>query len=569
MKYIVKVDIGSKQKYIFSSNRLKEIIGASEIIKYVTENLGKQVLKRMGENEDYYTGNNKGNIFFQAGGNAMYIFATKDEAKRFNEIFSKFVIKYFDGLELLMIIKEFDIEKKKIIDLCEEIENILTIKKGNRRNQFKRIGYGLSKICESTRKPAGYLYKDSDNKNKFVSKESNDKLSFYNYIYKDAMYYDEEKKIKYTIDIDKSQNEIEKDKIKSFETEFELESNFRFTEKLNSIAGENNEGSYIGITCIDGNGMGKKFNSFNEKYKTVNQEDIFKSNINYINEFRKLTIEVDDSYKRAFNETLKELVRNYENYYKNINYDDKDKIVPIRPIILAGDDITFVSNGKIAIEITRIFTEKITNVKVKFGDNQYNLTTSAGIAIVKKNHPFSRAIKLAGSLEKNSKKKLKSMKSIIEKEGIKGQKDASFIDWEINRGDTLDDISIIRNKNLVAKPCILVARPYIIVPKKEGKSQNVFNINDKDQYEILGKIINYNFGNFYAVLNGINESDAKSNLKSFFRTMNSQEVDADLFYLKYNLKNKIKGDINPYILKQVLYDAIDVMDLYTYVKGEE
>ena len=35
--YIVKIDIGSKQKYIFRSNRLREIIGASKIIKFVGE----------------------------------------------------------------------------------------------------------------------------------------------------------------------------------------------------------------------------------------------------------------------------------------------------------------------------------------------------------------------------------------------------------------------------------------------------------------------------------------------------------------------------------------------------
>ncbi len=49
--FVVKIDIGSKQKYIFSSNRLKQIIGASEIIRYVTEGLAKEVLQSM--NKEY------------------------------------------------------------------------------------------------------------------------------------------------------------------------------------------------------------------------------------------------------------------------------------------------------------------------------------------------------------------------------------------------------------------------------------------------------------------------------------------------------------------------------------
>ena len=52
--YIVKVDIGSKQKYIFRSNVLKEIIGASEVIKFVTEDLGDQILKYMNENQEQF-----------------------------------------------------------------------------------------------------------------------------------------------------------------------------------------------------------------------------------------------------------------------------------------------------------------------------------------------------------------------------------------------------------------------------------------------------------------------------------------------------------------------------------
>ncbi|EPS52112.1 hypothetical protein CFSAN002368_11611 [Clostridium botulinum A1 str. CFSAN002368] len=82
------------------------------------------------------------------------------------------------------------------------------------------------------------------------------------------------------------------------------------------------------------------------------------------------------------------MIDNYNNYYEKIGYGKQKKILPIRPIILAGDDITFISNGKIAIDITRLFTEEITEQKEQFGKNKYNLTTSAGIAIVKRNHPF-------------------------------------------------------------------------------------------------------------------------------------------------------------------------------------
>lgn len=559
MKYIVKVDIGSKQKYIFSSNRLKEIIGASEIIRYVTERLAKEVLECMNKEHKNYQDSNDGNVLFEAGGNSMYIFDNEEEAKKFNKIFSRFVIEYFDGLELIMVIKEFDIKKSNIVGLYEEIEQALTKKKGERKYQFKRLSYGLTRICPNTRKPAGYEYNEKDNngkkKIKYISKESKDKLRFHDFLCGDSEYYDKQNKIKYMI----GSKYINHKEIKEeFKKRYELKNEFNFTNELDIIAGPKNEGSYIGLTCIDGNGMGRKIDSFNNVYKKVSEEKIFASNKEYIKKFRNLTEKIDDDYKKVFNDILETLIDNYNNYYEKIGYKKEEKVLPIRPIILAGDDITFISNGKIAIDITRIFTKKITEQKEDFGENKENLTISAGIAIIKRNHPFSRAVKLAGALEKNSKKKLRTMELACRNQKLEKLEDASFIDWEINRGDTLDDISIIRNKKLVG-------RPYVVLVPENDENKKKIDIHNEE----LKKIINYNFDNFDIAFKQINESGAKSNIKSFFRSMNSNEIDSELFYLKYNLKEKFKGDVNPIILKKVTYDAVDAMDLYTYVKGEK
>ena len=39
MEHLVLMEVGRKQSYIFKSNKLKENIGASMIIQYVTEDL--------------------------------------------------------------------------------------------------------------------------------------------------------------------------------------------------------------------------------------------------------------------------------------------------------------------------------------------------------------------------------------------------------------------------------------------------------------------------------------------------------------------------------------------------
>ena len=46
MVNFVLMEIGKKQSYIFKSNKLKENIGASMIIKFVTEELPKNELSK-------------------------------------------------------------------------------------------------------------------------------------------------------------------------------------------------------------------------------------------------------------------------------------------------------------------------------------------------------------------------------------------------------------------------------------------------------------------------------------------------------------------------------------------
>ncbi|WP_242951623.1 Cas10/Cmr2 second palm domain-containing protein [Clostridium felsineum] len=558
--YVVKIDIGSKQKYIFRSNVLKEIIGASKIIKYVSEELGIDILKNMDLSyEEFNIKNfNKKNIghkLFAAGGNSMYIFSDEDQAIEFNKRFSKYVIEKFDGLELLIVMKKFDLCHEKIINLYDEIENELTKKKGKRQNQFKRIGYGLTELCKSTRKPA-IKVKRYESEEVYISKEANDKLKFYAAVYNDC-------KLDYYIinsDSDK----------KNFIKEHNLKDMSKFPDEIEDISwNKDKKGGYIGVTCIDGNGMGKKIQSFNGSFKYLDRNNYFEENMRYIEEFNKLTKDISNRYINAFEEMVNELKDNYKYYSEKIGGPEKETI-PLRPIILAGDDITFISNGKLSIDITKNFIKKISNEEILFkGDgSKEKLTVGAGVAIVKEKHPFFRAVKIAEELEENSKRKLKKIKEKVEKY------DASIIDWQIERGNIMGELSEIRKEKSIEsnRDEILVGRPYII----DGTNINNIKMENQSTQEDIKKfienIVNYNFDHFENILKMIWYRSGKSNIKGAFRAMNSSEEEFKLFALKYNL-NKIlnvnnKEKSNVYMNKQLIYDAVDVMDLYTYVKGE-
>lgn len=72
--------------------------------------------------------------------------------------------------------------------------------------------------------------------------------------------------------------------------------------------------------------------------------------------------------------------------------DTKQPYFPVRNIILAGDDVCFVTEGRIGVECARIFLEKIWG-KVNSVDNK-NYSACAGVAIVHQKYPFIRHISL-------------------------------------------------------------------------------------------------------------------------------------------------------------------------------
>ncbi|WP_034870158.1 Cas10/Cmr2 second palm domain-containing protein [Clostridium lundense] len=574
--FLIKIDISSKQKYIFQSNVLKEIIGASEIIKFITEDLTKYIFDLMNKDnntpgklkdKNFYEGSSidNGNKLIEAGGNAIYIFNDIDDAKKFNGLFSKFVMKYFDGLELLSIIKKFDIDNDHIKSVLDEMEKELTYKKGKRQNVFKRIGYGITDLCPRTRKPAGYK---SIYENKYISKESFDKELFYTAINNKNKFQQVCENTKY---LNISEEYIEAISKVSSDSMFAVSNEFKFTTELDKLAGKINEKTYIGITCIDGNGMGEKINTFNNTLKN-NGKSRRERNINWLKEYGKLTEEIKRKYKTAFFEMIEKLIENYDSYCENIGFDKSERIIPIRPIIAAGDDITFVSNGKVAIKATKIFMDNITSQKIKFGEKDFNLTVSGGIAIVRKNYPFSRGIKIANELEKSSKKKLKAMRQAFE-DKFKDKKteklDASLLDWYVDRGNILENLKWIRNEENLE----LTAKPYLI---KYSEDMNKKYITS-NLTEYVKKYLCTDFSIFETTLKSLKQSNSNSNFKKFYRSMNSSEVDAELFILKYNVNDKIvweeERDIGD--LKKVIYDAIDVLDLYEYIdlkhneKGEE
>lgn len=165
------------------------------------------------------------------------------------------------------------------------------------------------------------------------------------------------------------------------------------------------QADWIAVVHADGNGMGKIFQEFADIATSRGQG----SAAAYIEGFRALSDGMDDCARRAFREVV--------NGLRSLDIDRPEGKQwpagepPILPLVLGGDDLTVVCDGELALPFAHQYLEKFT----EFADREASvggvlraagrrgIGACAGVAIVKRNHPFHSAVRLADDLTKEAK----------------------------------------------------------------------------------------------------------------------------------------------------------------------
>lgn len=507
MEVLVLWEVSRKQDYIFASNKLKENIGASIIIEEVTEDLPFRI------NKAY-----RDNLIYNGGGSSLYKFDNTDLAREFVKIISEETIRKYPGIEVFMVIEEYDEENDKIIDKIGNAYKKLAIKKNRRTNSGTQNAFGIERICEATGLPASYRdTEDLDGQERFISEEV--KL-----------------KIKKSDERSKKFDRLLPEGVKGIK-------DFRDLAK-----GEKN---YLAVIHIDGNKMGQKFDKL-KTYFSYEDGDYAKTNREYLTALRKFSDNVRDAFENAFKAMTEEIKQNQEKI-KDFTY-IKDEKFPVIPIIVAGDDITYVTNGKIGIESARVFLEHLNKNEIEIHDGEtISLNACAGVAIARVSYPFSKTYQLAEDLCNTAKRKITMDYPNLDK-------DFSLIDWHIEQGDLMGTISEIReehyktldDKNLCMRPLYL---------------------NNDDIWT--------NYSNFKIAYENITNREiygkkiARNKIKELREVLKKGEKDTQVFLKSNNIENYFSrfentiGDYCFYNSQCMYYDAIEAIDLFIELDKKE
>ncbi|HDP78796.1 MAG TPA: hypothetical protein ENN47_11600, partial [Mesotoga infera] len=408
------VDTVSIQKYIFSSNRLKENIGASYIVESAFEIPLKNALRNTfggrdfdidfwRENPDFLLMENGTpfEIIYSGGGNVAIAFSDKRKIFEFVRLFSRDLLIDAPGLRTSFGFNlDFDTDKfdKSMKFLHEDLRK----NKNRFHTNISLRKYGITADCPRSDESAE-MFCDDD---QYISSVSSSKIKAVD---------------KANQKLSSLVSDISKDK-------------FTFTDEIDLLGQIESESNYIAVVHIDGNSMGKRFAAANS-----------------LSGLRKLSASVSKATQDSFIEMTRYLIELIEKEHlteKNgfkLRRKDGKTILPIRPIIIGGDDITFVCHGKLGLILASKFISFLENKEVS---DKKKLTACAGVCIAKSKYPFYRSYLLAEELT-----------SIAKAESRKNG-GSSYLDFHLATTGFSGSLDEIRDKQLTATEGSLHFGPY-------------------------------------------------------------------------------------------------------------
>lgn len=500
-RFIVMLEVSQKQAYIFGSNKLKDNIVNSAVIAHVlSEEYIAETLMEAGGKGKY---SSEDNLVYSGGGHTVLEFDKLDAAQEMTAILTERIYRDFNGLCVFSKIERYDenlkVKKEKdesihipsanLKNLTEKLE----IKKSIRKASFHQGSYGIEKISSTTLKPE-VVNPDTEEKRQVAEEENK-----------------------------KSQKEL---------SELGYEPAYSFED----LGGKDGESNFISVVHIDGNGMGKRVE---ELYCRLKEEKAdWQQTKKALQEFSK---GIDRAFKNAYREMIREIAKELMpggSLEGKLNL--SKKYFPVRRIITAGDDICFVSEGRIGLECARIFIEKLQNPAEGEG-----YSACAGVAIVHRKYPFYRAYELAEMLCSNA----KAYGARIHSED--NGRSISSIDWHIEFGEVGDSLKEIRENYQTADGCTLELRPYIVAAP--------------DQIMKDEKFVAKKYKNFRSIISRIQKGEDKfgtGKIKELRSAIKRGEIETRN-YIHFNCMEEMLTEYRPH--KEQIDDE-DMKKLFTGAK---
>ncbi len=482
-RYLYGASIQGIQSYIFQTNELKDIIGASELVNKICDDF----VDTYGEKSRY-----NGEMIVHAAGNIKCIFNDEDACRKAVHDFPRHAMEMAPGITISQAVVTLD-DDSKYACKADELEKRLH---AQRNHPVKSLTTGLMAIERSrtTGLPATTIEGKEFLDEGTVSKRG-------------------------IVKIEKGHNTDQTNDLYFKLTGNKIEPK-RHPYDTKDLTDRND---WIAVIHADGNGLG-------EVVATIKDPDAMRK---FSENLDKATI----AAARAAYAAIKE-----EN-------EDSNGRLPIRPIVIGGDDLTVICRGGLAVKFVTKYLEEFEK-KTEEEQIGRKLTACAGIAFIKSSYPFYYGYDLAEALCGEAKKDAKS-KEI--KDANSGQAPSCLMFHKVQSSFVEDYAEIKRKELSTADGCSLCFGPYYL--NEQSGRWTIEELSEK--------------------IKGLAKAD-NNRVKTAIRqwlTLMHEDAGAAGQHTK-RVMSVISGDKSIYdsattgIIRQNVYPAYDILSLLTITEQE-
>jgi hypothetical protein len=432
-------DFRSKQDYIYRTNEMREITGASIIMEGAYQDFIKEYndegdgVIRVAEPPDTpfelqaFDGQPcQGEVLYEGGGNMLIIFKNTTDCQAFNRHFSLWLVKKTYSLTFICSFVTF-----------AELQSALQSDNPNYRDVrdavFKK--HDQTKRLSSPRSFANVLpFTQIDRKtalpitHKRAYPLERESLSQESELKRQA--YDEWRKE--TRDNKAADDEAanpakpSKDDASAGVEEHE--------KHLDKIVTEKGVESLLAVIYIDGNDMGERIKSY------IDEDASFEAGVNAMREF---SLHIKQAFVLKPREKIKHLVET-----NAAQSDGGSTVKSLRHVIGGGDEVTIVCNARIALEIVKAYFDSLDETNKELPSERPPYSACAGIAIFHSHAPFTTAYKIAEKCCENGKKRRRELPDSAGEPDNQPQpfKDNCYLDYYYFMSGVTGELEELREK---------------------------------------------------------------------------------------------------------------------------
>ncbi len=575
-RYIMTVETVKIKDFLFSTNKLRIIRGASYLLDYLNQIVVPEILKNNGVKKE--------DIIYIGAGNAKFFVDSEDIAKKIaNEVKKAYKIKASNSKIVASFAKtEYKVggdnskNKRKIWEDIDELAKNTAIEKSKGFPMMNPDFIGVEK-CElcgrnSAQISVENLERDLENIGLNV-KDGRVKLDNFS-VENDYLIEDD-----YSIEIPKLREQIKdltgtkngtgdnkgiiceeclrklifSNRVKDTKSEKKISFYNNMKEEFNTIelgteiSDYENGKSFIGFMYSDGDGLGDFLKNVADKFKK--ETDNPKVEEDYLGFLNKFSETLDRNTKDALLEAIKEIFA-----------EKKDEKRFGEFLIVGGDDVCAVFNPELVLELSekfqKIFEEKMKDYIQGTKAKDSSITSSSGVIIAKSKTPAFQLFEQALKLQKLAKAKR-----------YEHSAKTGFIDFQVIGSEGCVDIdsfrkTINRKDEVKKKDNLVMERPYAIDIEESSKVKNVEKL-----FTTIKELKEIKFPK--NKLRYIYELKRDEKLEDFEKKMEFINILSKMDKKHINfIKENYNIDYDYQEFEKYFNNIFDIVELYDFVGGE-